>query len=241
MHDLKKLFPLSGIFLLAVVLIFTVYQSSRPQGAFETRKKAADLETVQNIDQKQLESTPATASSTPISNRPVINFTLSLEKRTDKSIFVTIYGFDLNTTDKIDILGTTKTNDLGEGQITIPPSFSGKKLLLFAETPSHLRKQAINFSPLEIKEGNNPAEGVIDFGELIAGDVYMDETGYKNNLVDALDKETLSSAIKSMQEKGSITNLEWADLDGNKLVDSNDLAILSANLGKKGDYFPLAK
>lgn len=230
MFNLKKYLPVFGIFIVIFGLTITVYLSSRPQGAFETRKKAAEIETV------KLTATPAMAD--PV-KRPVIKFTLSLENRKNKSIFVTIYGFDVNLPSKIDILGKTKTNIIGEGQITISSSFSGKKLLLFAQTPSHLRKEAVTYSPILIKEGINPSEGVVDFGELIAGDVYMDETGYKNNIIDSLDEITLSNAIR--EEKNDTKNLEWADLNGDGLVNSTDLTILSSNLGKKGDYFPLAK
>lgn len=231
MFNIKRFFKIFIAVVLLTGLSATVYLALQPKGAFETRKKAAERELT-----KSLNPTPL---PTILFTGPTINFTLSLEKRNNQSISVTLYGMDPTSLTKIAKLGTATTNNVGEGQIILPSSFVGQKLYLFAETRSHLRKAAKTHMPLEIKEGNNPDEGRIDFGTFIAGDIYLDASGYKNNLIDIYDKATLLNAIKEAQKNQG--NLGWADLNGDGAIDVADLAILSSNLGKTGDIFPLVK
>ncbi len=237
----KRFISVFILITLVLGLIVTVILTLQPQGAFETRKKAADMEPTKSLNSNKSNNLPVSSLPTRLPTEPVINFILSLEKRSNQSIFVTLYGFDADTPTKIVKLGVTTTNDFGEGRVILPTSYIGKKLLLFAETPSHLRKEIKTHYLLEIKEGNNPVDGSVDFGEFIAGDVYLDATGYKNNLIDSLDAATITIAIKDAQNEDKTRNMDWADLNGDGLIDSVDLTILSSNLGKKGDYFPLAK
>ncbi len=137
---------------------------------------------------------------------------------------------------KINKLGSVNTDTQGMGQLSLQPSYFGKKLYLFASTTSHLRKWAAEPIVLETEEGSNKDSRYFEFGTLFAGDVYLSTNGLKDDIIDIYDKGALLNAIKEFSAKG--VYIEKMDLNGDKLIDASDLSILSKNLGKQGEIYP---
>ncbi len=225
-------------------------------------------------------TTTPTPTPTP-EPRVMINFRLQLEGRKNHATVVDIYGMtttivrpskevlqalgaggSVNVTEgsgapmpvgRMDKLGTAVTDPYGNGILSLDPTYAGSTYLLFAQTPSHLRKAAQNYQAITLGVGQNPvcrAEictqevKYVDFGTLIAGDVYADANGSKDNLINTFDAGVVfanwsSAYIVADKEQPRETFLPeqpaLADLNGDGVVNNRDLAMLMTNFNKRGD------
>ncbi len=157
---------------------------------------------------------------------------------------------------RLDKLGTVSTSPSGTGTLSLDRTYAGTTYLLFAQTMSHLRKAAQNYQAIQLYVGPNPAcrseictmdIKFVDFGTLIAGDVYADEKGYKDNLINTFDVGAVFAAWsgadvvakpRDTSTFGGILPREIgpaADLNGDGVVNNRDLAMLLVNFNKRGD------
>lgn len=157
---------------------------------------------------------------------------------------------------RLDKLGATVTDVFGTGAISLDRTYAGTTYFLFAQTPSHLRKAAQNYQAIRLDVGQNPvcrAEictqevKYVDFGALTAGDVYIDEKGNKDNLINTFDVGIVFAAWsgadivakpRDTSTFGGILPSEIgraADLNGDGVVNNRDLAMLLTNFNKRGD------
>lgn len=209
--------------------------------------------------------------------RVMINFRLALEDRKSHATVVDIYGMTTTNTkpnpelvrimqinpndavlqaNRMDKLGTAITDPSGTGTLSLERTYAGATYILFAQTPSHLRKAAQNYQAIRIDVGQNPvcrAEictqevKYVDFGILTAGDVYTDEKGNKDNLINTFDVGAVfaswSSAdvVAKPRDQSTFGGIlpkeigQTTDLNGDGVVNNRDLAMLLSNFNKRGD------
>jgi len=207
----------------------------------------------------------------------MINFRLALEGRKSHATVVDIYGMTTTNAQpgkevlqalgvvgstvvsggRVDKLGTALTDPSGTGVLSLDRGYAGGSyMILLAQTPSHLRKVAQNYQSIRLDVGQNPvcrAEictqevKYVDFGVLTAGDVYADEKGNKDNLINTFDVGAVFAAWsgadivakpRDTSTFGGILPREIgfaSDLNGDGVVNNRDLAMLLANFNKRGD------
>lgn len=216
--------------------------------------------------------------------RVMINFRLALEGRKNHATVVDIYGMTTTSAQpnpkllqllspngtaeavlpgsRLDKLGTAITDPSGTGTLSLDRTYAGATYVLFAQTPSHLRKAVQNYQAIRLDVGQNPvcrAEictqevKYVDFGTLTAGDVYTDAGGNKDNLINTFDVGAVFAAwsgvdvvIKPRDTStfGGILPREIgyaADLNGDGVINNRDLVMLLANFNKRGDTSTLQR
>lgn len=204
--------------------------------------------------------------------RVMINFRLQLEGRKSHATVVDIYGMTTTTVqpnskvlellsqsgsdairpgNRFDKLGTAITDPSGTGTLSLDRTYAGATYVLFAQTPSHLRKAVQNYQTIRLDVGQNPVcraqictqeVKYVDFGTLTAGDVYVDEKGNKDNLINTFDVGAVYAAWSGASVVGREQRPTFlpempvpADLNGDGVVNNRDLAMLLANFNKRGD------
>jgi len=248
-----------------------------PQGCrYEPRPCAQPVGGVATGCGMELVCTTPTPTPTP-EPRVMINFRLALEGRKNHTTVVDIYGMTTTNVqpskevlqalgaggstvvvgDRVDKLGTAVTDPSGTGVLSLDRGYAGGSyMILFAQTPSHLRKAAQNYQGIRLDVGQNPvcrAEictqevKYVVFDTLTAGDVYTDEKGNKDNLINTFDVGAIFAAwsganvVANQRDQatfGGILPKEIgfaADLNGDGVVNNRDLAMLLANFNKRGD------
>ncbi len=209
--------------------------------------------------------------------RVLINFRLQLEGRKNHTTVVDIYGMTTTNAQpskellqalgaggstvvsggRVDKLGTAVTDPSGIGVLSLDRGYAGGSyMILLAQTPSHLRKAAQNYQGIRLDVGQNPvcrAEictqevKYVDFGMLTAGDVYTDEKGNKDNLINTFDAGAVFAAwsganiVANQRDQTSFGGIlpkeigPAADLNGDGVVNNRDLAMLLGNFNKRGE------
>lgn len=158
-------------------------------------------------------------------------------------------GDPLRPGSRLDKLGTVSTSPEGFGTLSLDRTYTGTTYTLFAQTISHLRKAAQNYKTIQLYVGPNPACRAeictmdikfVDFGTLTAGDVYADEKGNKDNLINTFDAGSVFAAWSNANIMAKPNEIVAAsDLNGDGVVNNRDLAILFVNFNKRGDSSPL--
>lgn len=162
-----------------------------------------------------------------------------------------VVGSPVLPSGRIDKLGTILTNTSGVGTLTLDRTHVGAAYVFLVQTPSHLRKAAQNYQAIRLDVGQNPAciaeictqeVKYVDFGMLTAGDVYTDEKGNKDTLVNTFDVGALFAAWSGASVVGKDERPNFlaelpvpADLNGDGVVNNRDLAMLLTNFNKRGD------
>lgn len=158
-------------------------------------------------------------------------------------------GYHVRPGNRLDKLGTVSTSPEGFGTLSLDRTYTGTTYTLFAQTMSHLRKAAQNYKTIQLYVGPNPACRAeictmdikfVDFGTLTAGDVYADEKGNKDNLINTFDAGSVFAAWSNANIMAKPNEIVAAsDLNGDGVVNNRDLAMIFVNFNKRGDSSPL--
>jgi hypothetical protein len=187
-------------------------------------------------------------SPTPISQKyGLIRASMVFEGMQNGPLEVKLFG---TTPVKVaQLLGTSKTLPDGSAVFEVGSEFLNKDYRFYLETPSHLRQYQYLFQTLKIPEANPECpQGLacitvlrqleVDFGTLVPGDVYTDNSGQKDQLINTFDVSS-SYAQWSTANQGPNKIRVSADLNGDGTVNNRDLAILLANFGKTTQIIPV--